>query len=96
MKLNKRLQQTEPESLRLAAEASQLLNNPAFEEAFDQVEAYLMQQMVETSPVDTQGHSRLVLQLQLLVALHRAIEGYAARGEVTLMSPEEIAKLRID
>jgi hypothetical protein len=96
MRLNKRLLRTESERLRLAGEAAQALNNPAVQEAFDAVEAYLCQQMLETSPEATESHSRLVLQLQLLAAVYRMLEGYLADGQVVQMSPEEISKLRID
>jgi hypothetical protein len=52
--------------------------------------------MLETSPEATESHSRLVLQLQLLAAVYRMLEGYLADGQVVSMSPEEISKLRID
>lgn len=75
--------------MRRATEAEQLLENPLLREAFFALEVDLMNQMRRADLADTEGHTRLVLALQMQHAYARYFQslindGFAAGEEIQL------------
>lgn len=72
---------------RRAVTAQQLLENPLLQEAFSAVEADLLQQMRAARLDDKDGHTRLVMALQMSNAINRHLwlviqDGQAAQLNV--------------
>lgn len=74
---------TDSEIIERGQEATKLLNNPLFKEAFEKVKDGLVKSM-ETSPLgDKETHNRLVIALQLLAQIEKRVTEVAETGKMT-------------
>lgn len=65
-----------------AVTAQQLLENPVLQEAFGAVEADLLRQMKAVRLDDKEGHTRLVMALQMAQAVNRHLWLLIQDGQV--------------
>jgi hypothetical protein len=80
-----------PEQRRvIGAEAKQLLENKHFREAFEAVDAYLVEQARFCDPDNKEKTQRVVISMQLMEAIKREIVRKVEDGEVAKI---EIAEL---
>lgn len=71
---------------RRAVTAQQLLENPLLQEAFSAVEADLLQQMRAVRLDDKDGHTRLVMALQMSNAINRHLWLVIQDGQATQLN----------
>lgn len=82
-----------PEQRRIiGAEAQQLLDNKHFQEAFEAVESYLVENAKTCDPDNKDKSQRIVISMQLLEAVKREIVRKVEDGEVAKVEIEELER----
>jgi hypothetical protein len=70
------------EEINKGDEAARLLNNPLFKDAFKEVKDSLVNAMSESPMGDEKTHNRLVIALQLLSQIEKAIQTHVNTGKM--------------
>lgn len=73
--------------------AKQLLNNELFNESFESVKAGLVNSMANSALGDTETHNRLVIALQLLNQVRKAIEDVMITGQMEEIQTKDKKKI---
>jgi hypothetical protein len=81
-----------PERRIIGAEAQQLLDNRHFKDAFDAVEAYVIERAKATDTTKPGLAENVVITLQLLEALKREIVRKVEDGEMAKVEIQELEK----
>ena len=71
------------------AKARQVLENEAYQTAWEDAENSIIAQMVEVPMRDTEMHSRLVMALQILASVRKHINTVLETGQMAEMSLRE-------
>jgi hypothetical protein len=78
----------------IGAEAQQLLDNRHFKEAFEAMDAYLVDQAKGCNPDNKEQAQRVVIALQMLEGIKREIVRKVQDGEVAKIEMQEMERRR--
>ena len=75
-------------------DAKRILNEPLYNEAFDTVKNGIVSAMMQSGIGDNETHNRLVISLQLLEQLKRALQNVMETGQMAEIQVKEKSFLK--